>query len=276
MANCAYCGRPAGFFRRWHNSCHEVAEENCKRLTADVVTYVAHGDRSVPGPCAIVPVNAVGKVPVLRLRKAVLVGFEKAVESMLRDHVCSEEEEARLHDVTSAWELERSELDTHGSHTKLVKAGIIRDLLNGRVPSRCQVQTSNLLLQKNESFIWVFQLVTFYQIRSRREYKGTTSGLSIRVAKGVYFRTSGFRGHPVDTSSNEKMGDGDFIVTNKNLFFVTPERTAKVSVRKLISVNRLTDGIELECAGARGKRYAIANLDSWFAFNVLSNLSALE
>jgi hypothetical protein len=276
MANCAYCGRPAGFFRRWHKRCHEAAEETCKRLTADVVTYVAHGDGPVPGPSAIVPVKAVAKVPVLRLRKAVLTGFEKAVESMLQDHVCSEEEEARLHDVTSTWQLERLELDAHGSHTKLVKAGIIRDLLNGRVPSRCQVQNSNLLLQKNESFIWVFQPVTFYQVKTRREYKGASGGLSIRVAKGVYFRTSRFRGHPVDTSSNEKMGDGDFIVTNKNLFFITPERTTKVSVRKLVSVNRLTDGIELECAGTRGKRYAIANLDSWFAFNVLSNLSALD
>ena len=105
--------------------------------------------------------------------------------------------------------------------------------------------------------------MTFYQVKTRREYKGAASRLSIRVAKGVYFRTSGFRGHPVDTMSNEKMGDGDFTVTNKNLFFVTPETTTKISVKKVVSVNRLTNGLERECAGARGKRYTIANLDIW-------------
>ena len=77
--------------------------------------------------------------------------------------------------------------------------------MNGTVPTRCQVQNSNLLLQKNESFIWVFQPVTFYEVKTRREYKGAIGGQSMRVAKGVYFRTSGFRGHPVDTTSNEKM-----------------------------------------------------------------------
>src|SRR6266436_9143934 len=57
--------------------------------------------------------------------------------------------------------------------------------------------------------------------------------------------------------------DGDFTVTNKNLFFVTPETTTKISVKKVVSVNRLTNGLERECARARGKRYTIANLDIW-------------
>ena len=43
--------------------------------------------------------------------------------------------------------------------------------------------------------LWLFRYVTLQMQKVRREMVGRTRGVSIRICKGVYYRTGGFRGH---------------------------------------------------------------------------------
>ena len=47
--------------------------------------------------------------------------------------------------------------------------------------------------------LWLFRDVTLQMQKVRRETVGRTRGVSVRVCKGVYYRTGGFRGRPVET-----------------------------------------------------------------------------
>jgi hypothetical protein len=119
----------------------------------------------------------------------------------------------------------------------------IRDLLEGKVPDRCKIQNSTLLLGKNESYVWFFNGVDVYERKTHRSYAGHSAGISVRIAKGVYLREGAYRSHPVEHVSTDHLGRGDLIVTNKNLFFIIDGLTTKLSLKKIVSVTPHSDGI---------------------------------
>jgi hypothetical protein len=45
-------------------------------------------------------------------------------------------------------------------------------------------------LQKDAKIAWVFPDAEYRKLRTRHSYSGTSHGLSIRIAKGVYYRPS--------------------------------------------------------------------------------------
>jgi len=73
---------------------------------------------------------------------------------------------------------------------------VLRELMEGKIPERMKV-SGNLpfMLQKAEQLIWVFPDVTYYEDRTRRQYVGRSHGVSIRIARGFYYRA----GHSVGT-----------------------------------------------------------------------------
>ena len=51
-------------------------------------------------------------------------------------------------------------------------------------------------LMKSEDLVWVFKDVDYFVEKTRTHYKGGSQGVSVRVMKGVYYRTGGFKGRP--------------------------------------------------------------------------------
>jgi len=116
---------------------------------------------------------------------------------------------------------------------------------------------------------------TFTQRKTHPSYAGHHAGFSVRIARGVYLRQGAYRSYPVEHVSTEHSGRGDLILTNKNLFFLIAGQTTKLSLKKIVSVTPPSDGISFQCDGARGPQYSVRNLDAWFAYNVLTNVSTL-
>jgi hypothetical protein len=166
-------------------------------------------------------------------------------------------------------------MDSRGGKTRLLKAAILRDLVNGITPRRVQVSDLHVLLGKDESVIWAFNDVEFFELKTRRTYHGRSNGVSIRIAKGVYYRTSSFKGYPVETQGNELIGKGSLVITNKNVFLIMPGKTIKIGVGKLTSLTPYSDGIGLQRDTVRASSFTCVGLDGWFAYNVVSNLTAL-
>ena len=90
--------------------------------------------------------------------------------------------------------------------------------------------------------------------------------------KGVYYRTGGFKGTPVETTSMQKVGIGMVCLTTKNIYFSSPEKSFKIPYDKIISVNSYSNGIDLQKDGAREKPFFLEGVDSWFCYNVIANL----
>ena len=76
---------------------------------------------------------------------------------------------------------------------------MIRDVTQGIVPQRQRVNgTVPFNLMKSETLVWVIQGVDYLETVTRRERRGSSHGVSIRVARGLYYRPSTFRSRPIE------------------------------------------------------------------------------
>ena len=51
---------------------------------------------------------------------------------------------------------------------------------------------------KSVNLVWVIDGVDYLETVTRREHRGTSHRVSIRVARGLYYRPSTFRSRPIE------------------------------------------------------------------------------
>ena len=119
-----------------------------------------------------------------------------------------------------------------------MQSKVLRDILSGNIPTP-QITIAGdfpFLLNKSEHLVWLFRNITLYQQKIQREYVGRSRGVSVRVMKGVYYRTGGFKGHPVETTVMQKIGSGSVCLTDKHIYFASPEKSLKIPYSKILSI----------------------------------------
>ena len=71
---------------------------------------------------------------------------------------------------------------------RLAKAAIIRELMEGRLPTQHESwMGSSFNFQRSEQLIWAFRNVDYYEERPRSRYKKTSREAKIRFVRGVYY-----------------------------------------------------------------------------------------
>ena len=132
-------------------------------------------------------------------RQLLIRAWEEAVEGAIKDGLLSLDEENALSQYADHFDLTREELNRNGAQTTLVQAGVIRDVANGLVP-QCQTITGAIPfnLMKSEQLVWVINGVDYLETVTRRERRGTSHGVSIRVARGLYYSPRQFRSRPIE------------------------------------------------------------------------------
>ncbi len=247
----------------------------------------ALGERLYHG---ILSSHFVDKLPMLRLQGAIqqlsqlipispskeneiaLTVLNKAAQDFLSDNIIDDSEQEELDDYTNALRLATDNLPERfrGSDIeKLGQAAILRQLQKGEPPTPMNVALP-IVLGAKEYVVWVYTNITMYQQKTVRQWVGGSSGVSVRIVKGVYYRTGATKGHPVEHSTWEQMGVGTLVLTNKNVIFYSPNKSVKIPYNKLISYVPYSDGIELHKDGATAKPQAFQGFDSWFMVNFLS------
>lgn len=200
--------------------------------------------------------------------------WDKSVERALEDGVLSADEEKRLMEGADAFGLTPRALNDRKTYQQLVKAAVLREVLEGTIPERLQVEGLNLILQKGEKIVWVFPNTEFLEQRTVRSFAGVSHGLSIRVAKGLYYRPSVFRGSPVERTTTVSHGKGALAITSKHVSFAG-SKTIRVPYRKILAVQPYRDGIGLQRDAATAKPMSFVTGDGWFAYNLVTNLAQM-
>lgn len=202
MGDCIYCGNPAGFLRKKHPECEQKYTEGWTQMvdySRDTALGVKPLDSLVP---TITKVASTSFVPPERIREAMTRGWSQAVSKFLEDNILQEDEEHKLVEFMNRFKFDQQSLDADGSYTKVVKAGTLRDIMDGRLPRRIKMDSSlPFNFQKDETPVWAFTTVRYFEDKVRREYVGGYQGVSVRVAKGLYYRTGGFRENPLSIPS---------------------------------------------------------------------------
>jgi len=107
---------------------------------------------------------------------------------------------------------------------------------------------------------WAANICTMHKYT---QYVGGSSGVSFRVARGVYIRSSAFRGRPISTQQMQSDGSGTLYITNKRLLFIASAKTVEIPFGKIASTEPYTDGMRVDIANKPPVIFATGN--GWLA-----------
>lgn len=276
MGQCSYCGQPAGLFRKKHKECEARYNEGWSRMIAIAAGTVRGEGNADTLEKRLQEIRESSFVPEPGVRQAIIRGWEQVVDQYLEDGHLDESEEEHLTQFRSRFSLSQEQLDSRGAYSRLVKGAVLRDVMNGIVPERLQVQVAlPFNFQKTEKLVWLFSDVIYYEDRTRRTYVGGSQGASFRVAKGVYYRVGAFKGRPVETTERVLVGSGLLAITNRHLYFSGGGKSFRIRHDKIVSIEPFSDGVGIQRDAQTAKPQIFVTGDGWFTYNLLMNVSNL-
>lgn len=276
MGNCKFCGGPAGFLRSKHSECDEKHRQACRDIAATISQRVFSTE---PFDALLPQLRSIAKPGYVtdgEIQHLLVEQWVAAVDRGLEDGVLDDSEETRLVQFKDTLSLPQAELDRSGALTKLVKGGVLRAVMHGVIRQRVALE-GNLAInfQKSEQVVWAFPNADYYEDKTRRQYVGSSQGISIRIAKGVYYRTGAFKGHPVDRTERVRIDSGVLVVTSKNIYFSGPSKSVRIPYAKILSFQPFDDGIGINRDAASARPQIFVTGDGWFTYNLVVNLAKL-
>ena len=279
MGTCVYCGKPAGFLRNKHRECAEKRDQGWAEMVS-LAKAAALGESSesslekISNRLAEIAKNSF--IPPEQVREALIAGWEQAVTHFLEDGNLDPQEESQLTLFAEHFALTQEDLDKNGAYTQFVKGAVLRELMEGKVPSRFHIVGAlPFNFQRGEALIWAFNNVAYYEEKYRRQYVGGSLGVSFRIAKGVYYRVGSFRGRPVETPEKVHVDTGILAVTTKHLYFQGQTKIFRVRLDKIVSFMPYSDGVGIQRDAATAKPQFFITGDGWFTYNLLINVAKL-
>ncbi|HUK99807.1 MAG TPA: hypothetical protein VLX29_03020 [Nitrospirota bacterium] len=285
MGICKYCSKPAGLFRDRHKECEEkfLEEKRRKEVKAesDKKEIISVAEAVALGKCTIEEL----KTKLMSIsesfdefnRKRFLIeAWERAANHCLEESILSKEEESSLMAFLNAFSMKQDDADHEGAYTKLAQAAILRDLMEGKVPQRMTVQGSlPFIFKKDEKLVWLFKGVKYFEPKTTRSFVGGSHGVSIRIARGIYYRVGAFKGHPVETTQTMQLDTGMLGITDQHIYFAGGAISFRVPYGKIVTVTPHSDGISIQRDAANAKPQSFIVGDGWFINNLVANLSKL-
>jgi len=276
MANCIYCGTSTGFFQKNHKKCKQQHEYGQSKIVSSVSQA---GSQKTDLPQLEIQIDRIAEtshIGLIEMKALLIAGWENAVEAAFDDGILTEEEETALSDLKQHFELTQNELDRNGAFSQMVKGAVLRDVLNGDLPERIQI-AGNLPfnLKKTEKLVWLFQDVDYYEEVDRTRYIGGSQSVSIRIAKGLYYRTGAFKGERVQTPETVHIDTGLLGVTSKHIYFSGSAKSFRIAFNKIVSFEPFSDGIGVQRDTATAKPQSFYLGDGWFAYNLITNLAQI-
>ena len=275
MGNCIYCDKPAGFFRTRHQECWLRHEEGKDEIISLVGGGLKGGSLSRL-ETSIRQVASASNIDASTMKSLVVTGWEKAVDDAFDDDMLTNKEETALVALGQHFDLSQEDLDENGAYTKVVKGAVLREILEGKIPEKLHI-TGNLPfnLQKTEKVVWVFRDVDYYKTRTRTQYVGGSHGVSVRVAKGLYYRVGAFKGERVQNPETIHADTGLLGVTSKHIYFVGTIERFRIGYAKIMAFEAFSDGIGVQRDALTAKPQSFVTEDGWFTYNLITNLAQM-
>ena len=202
--------------------------------------------------------------------------WEEAVEGALEDGIISLDEENALTRFLTRFGLSARHVNDNGAHTSMVQSAVLRDLSQGIVPQRQQFPSRlPFNLMKSEQLVWVIDGVGYVETITRRERQGSSQGVSIRVARGVYYRPSSFRSRSVEWEETKKVDDGMLGLTTKHVYFAGSRKRFRVRYDRIVAFEPYRDGFGIMRDAQTAKPQNFVTGDGWFAYNLVFNLAQM-
>ena len=267
-----------GLIRKRNEEAHIPAqppavESRLVRTARTTALTNANGDeRLVSLSDTLVEAGLVGE----QAREVLVRGWETAVQGALEDGVISEDEEAALSRYLDYFGIEQAQADRSGALNTLAQAGAIRDVTEGTIPQRQNIQSRvPFNLMKSEKLVWMFQNVAYLEDVTRREMHGSSRGLTIRVARGIYYRPSTFKSRIVEWDETVRLDTGLMGLTTKHIYFAGDTKRFRVRYDRIVAFEPYSDGIGIMREAQTAKPQTFITNDGWFTYNMATNLAQM-
>jgi len=256
-----------------HNDCAAAHERSLKSIPSFLSQALTSGVSPNQLNAGVKEAAKIGYVSPQELTSTLATSFGNLVNEALADKFLPAEEEHRILELWNGLGLSDRDFDQY--RLKLTKAAILRDLSEGRVPNRIQIDglLQPFNLGNNESLL--FKNARYYEPKTRTRYVGGSSGVSIRVVKGVSFRVGNYRGERIQNTEMTDAGSGLLAITNINLYFAGGAASLRVKLKKIASVDLYTDGIRIWRDVQNAKPQVFLVDDPQFAAALISFASKL-
>lgn len=207
-------------------------------------------------------------------RQLLARSWETAVSDALEDGVLSLDEEAALASYLSHFNLSADDVNSNQGHTNMVKAVIIREAAEGHVPQRLKVKGRvPFNLMKSEQLVWLIDDVEYMEVVTRRQRRGASHGVSVRIAKGVYYSPRTFSSQTHEWEETIHVDTGLLGVTTKHLYFHGARKRFRVRFDRIVSFEPYNDGIGIMRDALSAKPQSFVTGDGWFIYNLVTNLA---
>jgi len=320
MPICPLCNKSAGWFRKYHQDCAIKYVTNIEQLLDNIRHSVQNGQDFqsdfdlvnsliLPGDSFDfasmeekwlndhTDYDSIEDNPrwMMHYReegilRSYSITFDLTLMQMLDDGILTIEEEKTLkafrNAVTRKFK-ESSSLNSFSTLDELFAMGIaIRKISNGE-PVKCD--SSGFVLNQDESPYILFKYVEIKKSKTHRKtrYVGSSAGISIRLAKGVWYRTSSFKGHPIvdEYKTTEVADSGPLLITNKAIRYAGRKQSAMIRFDKINNIDFFYDTFIISKQGKQepytfhlNTLYVpiIANLLSILGLHELASVEAVE
>ena len=119
------------------------------------------------------------------------------------------------------------------------------------------------------------QNVDYQETVTRRERRGSSHGLSIRIARGVYYRPSAFRSRAIEWEETVHQDTGLLGFTTKHIYFSGPKKKFRVRYDRTVDFQPYDDGFGIMREAQTAKPPSFRTGDGWFSYNLAVNLAQM-
>ena len=275
MGQCTYCGRPAGFLRKFHDECRD-RHKRASLIIPGFFPRFFESDLPVDRFCKLLHAAADASfIKPTTLRNLAAAGMSKIVRRILKYRLPTNADIARI--VKIAEGLGDVLSDAPFLQELSAKADILAQLGDGNIPELITVVGPiPIELRRGESIIWIFNHVTSYLNFTPIDIAADSAGFDLALNKVVYYGTGKFKGAALPRGKLREEGFGDLVVTNRNLYMLTSATESKrIPLARINSMRAYAEGVFIACDPAAERTRAFALSDSWFAANLLVRMVQL-
>lgn len=281
MGNCIYCGQKVGFFRDKHKECENKyfeAQKTILNIVEDSYTNnMTNGENLINFDESINLIAKESYIDENKKKSLLISGIENSINSAFKDGLLSNDEEKNISNLINFYGLSQNDLNKSGHFTKLKQGSILRNIMDGVIPEGINIQGQlPFNFQKNEKLVWLEQNVKYLETKNKTKYVGGSHGVSIRVAKGLYYRVGSFKGQRIQEEETNYVDTGLVAITNKHIYFGGNYKNFRIPFTKIISFIPYSDGFGIQKDGVTAKPQTFINGDSWFIYNLITNISNLD
>ena len=276
MGDCIYCGQPAGILSSKHSAC-QMKHDDCLRQITDASRAALKGTGSfAPLKLTVSALASGARLSQDDINAVLAKVWGSVVNEFMHDKLIDLSEEQRLSSFQQTFGLNQKELDVSGCFTRVAQSGVLRDVAQGKLPTRISVAGGlPVNLQKGESVIWAFRNVEMLEDKTRREYVGRSQGMSFRIMKGVNYRVGAFKGTPIEKTERVVVDHGMMVITDVNIYFTGPVKSIRIPYNKIVAFHPYDNGVGVMKDAANAKAQEFVTGDGWFIYNLLTSIAAL-